>query len=109
MKDTLGHGSNPTGSHSQGTASTPKLQRRHFEAIAADLKSRGASADEVHAMANKLSTTNPGFRRDFFVAAATGGDYNNKSRGRNSNMGAAKPFLGSAAQNREVSQMKKQY
>lgn len=71
MKDQLGHGSNP-GTHAQGTTATPKLQRRHFEAIAAELKGRNASPDEVHAMADKLATTNPGFRRDFFVAAATG-------------------------------------
>jgi hypothetical protein len=74
MKDARGHGSNNRGgTHASGTTSTPQLQRRHFEAIAADLKSKGAGMDEVHAMADKLSTTNPGFRRDFFVAAATGG------------------------------------
>lgn len=72
MKDALGHGSVGTGVHSQGTQKTPQLQRRHFEAIAADLKAKGAKPDEVKAMADKLATTNPGFRRDFFVAAATG-------------------------------------
>ena len=79
MKDALGHGSAGTGAHTQGTQATPQVQRRHFEAIAADLKARSASPDEVHAMADKLATTNPGFRRDFFVAAATGGDYRFKS------------------------------
>jgi hypothetical protein len=82
MKDALGHGSNP-GTHAQGTAATPKLQRRHFEAIAAELKAKGASPDEVKAMAAKLATTNPGFRADFFVAAATGGKYNFKGPGKN--------------------------
>lgn len=86
MKDAQGHGSNAGGAtHASGTTATPQLQRRHFEAIAADLKAKGAKPDEVSAMADKLSTTNPGFRRDFFVAAATGGDYKNKSR----NQGAA--------------------
>jgi hypothetical protein len=83
MKDPLGHGSN-AGAHAAGTVSTPKLQRRHFEAIAADLKAKNASPDEVKAMADKLATTNPGFRRDFFVAAATGGDYRFKGPGKNS-------------------------
>lgn len=82
MKDPLGHGSN-AGVHAGGTVKTPKLQRRHFEAIAADLKAKSASPDEVKAMADKLATTNPGFRRDFFVAAATGGDYRFKGPGKN--------------------------
>ena len=73
--------------------SEAKLERRHFEAIAADLKSKGAKDDEVHAMADKLAGTNPNFHRGFFVAAATGGKYNNKSSGRNSNMSAAKPYM----------------
>lgn len=80
MKDALGHGS---AAHAAGTQATPQLQRRHFEAIAAELKGRNASTDEVAAMANKLSTTNPGFRRDFFVAAATGGNYRNTGPGNN--------------------------
>ena len=100
MKDQLGHGSEAgrgTGAHTQGVQATPQLQRRHFEAIAADLKAQaptswgdnsskassdanGAHMAKVSAMADKLSTTNPGFRRDFFVAAATpGGKYNNKT------------------------------
>jgi hypothetical protein len=83
MKDALGHGSNSTGAHAQGTQDTPKLQRRHFEAIAADLKAKGASEAEVHATADKLATTNPGFRRDYFVAAATGGNYRFKGPGKN--------------------------
>lgn len=73
MKDALGHGSDGKGAHAQGTTALPKMQRRHFEAIAAELKARGAGADEIHHMADRLSTTNPGFRRDYFVAAATGG------------------------------------
>jgi hypothetical protein len=76
MKDALGHGSN-AGAHAGGTQATPKLQRRHFEQIAAELKGRGASPDEVRAVADKLATTNPGFRADFFVAAATGGKFTN--------------------------------
>jgi len=80
MKDAKGHGSN-AGAHSGGVQKTPQLQRRHFEAIAADLKAKNASPDEVHAMADKLATTNPGFRRDFFVAAATGGNYRFKGPG----------------------------
>jgi hypothetical protein len=84
MKDALGHGSNDRGgTHAQGTRATPQLQRRHFEAIAAELKARGASTDEVAATANKLATTNPGFRRDFFIAAATGGKYTFKGPGKN--------------------------
>lgn len=82
MKDAKGHGSD-AGLHSGGVQATPKLQRRHFEAIAAELKGRNAAPDEVHAMAEKLATTNPGFRRDFFVAAATGGDYRFKGPGNN--------------------------
>jgi len=95
MKDALGHGSN-TGAHSGGVQATPKLQRRHFEAIAAELKGRNAPEAEVHAMADKLATTNPGFRRDFFVKAATGGDYRFKGPGKNSASVArkAKKFTG---------------
>lgn len=82
-------GSRQTGAHSQGVQATPQLQRRHFEAIAADLKNAPDAGSPAHAqrvsdMANKLSTTNPGFRRDFFVAAATpGGAYRNKGPGKN--------------------------
>lgn len=84
MKDALGHGSNERGgTHAQGTLATPQLQRRHFEAIAAELKGRNASTEEVAAMATKLATTNPGFRRDFFVAAATGGKYTFRGPGKN--------------------------
>lgn len=85
MKGPLGHGSEGKGLHAQGTTATPQLQRRHFEAIAAELKAAPdagspAHAQRVAAMANQLATTNPGFRRDFFVAAATpGGKYNNKT------------------------------
>ena len=96
MKDALGHGSEGKGLHAQGTTATPQLQRRHFEAIAAELKAAPDAGSPAHAQrvndaASKLAMTNPGFRRDFFVKAATpGGDYTNKSRGRNSAMGAAK-------------------
>ena len=88
MKDQLGHGSE-AGAHTQGVQATPQLERRHFEAIAADLKNAPDAGSPAHAqrvsdMANKLSTTNPGFRRDFFVAAATpGGAYRNKGPGKN--------------------------
>src|SRR4051794_29841380 len=101
MKDAGGHGSN-AGAHTAGIqnlAVTGKLQRRHFEAIAAELRAQAPSGKaknfidpndprnpqsnaawdafhaKVNAMADKLATTNPGFRRDFFVAAATGGDH----------------------------------
>lgn len=96
MKDSLGHGS---ATHASGTQATPQLQRRHFEAIAAELKGRNAGTDEVAAMANKLATTNPGFRRDYFVAAATGGDYRNKGPGKDAAAVARKAakFSGSAA------------
>lgn len=94
MKDAMGHGSD-AGAHAQGTQSTPKLQRRHFEAIAAELKAAPDAGTPEHLarvkeVASRLATTNPGFRSDFFVAAATGGGYTNKSRNRNSDMGAAK-------------------
>jgi hypothetical protein len=87
MKDPLGHGSD-AGIHSSGIQKTPQLQRRHFEAIAAELKSAPDAGSPEHAkrvndMADKLSTTNPGFRRDFFVKAATGGDYRFKGPGNN--------------------------
>ncbi len=87
MKDALGHGSN-AGTHAAGTQATPQLQRRHFEAIAAELKSAPDAGSEAHRqrvsdMADKLATTNPGFRRDFFVKAATGGDYRFKGPGKN--------------------------
>src|ERR1035437_9522820 len=88
MKDQLGHGSE-AGAHSAKIQATPQLQRRHFEAIATDLKNAPDAGSPAHAqrvsdMANKLSTTNPGFRRDFFVAAATpGGAYRNKGPGKN--------------------------
>lgn len=106
MKDALGHGSNDRGGaapaaaagiHARGTQATPQLQRRHFEAMAAELRAAPdagspAHAARVSAVADKLSTTNPGFRRDFFVKAATpGGAYNNKSRERS----ASKPGFAS--------------
>lgn len=89
MKDARGHGSDAgAGAHAQGTTSTPQLQRRHFEAIAADLKNAPdagspAHSQRVSAMADKLATTNPGFRRDFFIKAASGGDYRFKGPGNN--------------------------
>lgn len=111
MKDAKGHGSE-AGLHSAGIQSLAikgKLQRRHFEAIAAELKSAPDAGSPAHAqrvqdMANQLATTNPGFRRDFFVAAATGGThvsdrsgksiaYSNKSQGRNSGMSKAKKII----------------
>lgn len=94
MKDALGHGSNGTGAHSQGVQALPNMQRRHFEAIAAEFKSQPDVGSPEHLqrvndMADKLATTNPGFRRDFFVKASTGGGYNNKSGGRTSGMSKA--------------------
>jgi hypothetical protein len=86
-KDAGGHGSESgggSGAHSAKIQATPQLQRRHFEAIAADLKGASDAGSPAHAqrvsdMADKLSTTNPGFNRNFFTAAATpGGAYNNK-------------------------------
>lgn len=130
MKDAKGHGSE-AGHHSGGIQSLAikgKLQRRHFEAIAAELRAQAPSGKaknfvdpndprnpqsnaawdafhaKVNAMADQLATTNPGFRRDFFVAAATGGNhtrdrggkvapYSNKSTGRNSDMGKAHKII----------------
>jgi hypothetical protein len=94
MKDARGHGSN-AGLHSAGVQSTPQLQRRHFEAIAAELKAAPdagspAHAQRVNEMAAKLATTNPGFRKDFFVKAATGGDYRFKGPGKNAGAVARK-------------------
>lgn len=88
MKDARGHGS-AAGAHSTGVQATPQLQRRHFEAIAAELKGAPDAGSPAHAqrvsdMADKLATINPGFRRDFFVKAATGGDYRFKGPGKNS-------------------------
>jgi hypothetical protein len=99
MKDALGHGS-AAGVHAAGTQATPQLQRRHFEAIAAELLKQGpmrsklggdpeyekavaAHTQRVNDMADKLATTNPGFKRDRFVAAATGGGYRFKGPGAN--------------------------
>jgi hypothetical protein len=100
MKDALGHGSN-AGLHSAGVQATPQLQRRHFEAIAAELKSAPDAGSPAHsarvsAMADKLATTNPGFRRDFFIKAATGGDYRFKGPGKNAGAvsSKAKKFMG---------------
>jgi hypothetical protein len=95
MKDALGHGSEGTGAHAQGTQDTPKLQRRHFEAIAAELKAAPDAGSDAHRqrvsdMADKLATTNPGFRRDFFIKAATGGDYRFKGPGNNAASVASK-------------------
>lgn len=94
MKDAQGHGSNGKGSHSAMIDNLPaKMQRRHFEAIASELRGQADAGSPEHlqrvnAVADKLSTTNPGFRRDFFMAAAVpgAGSYNNKSTGRTSGM-----------------------
>lgn len=96
MKDPKGHGSNihggvsmtPVHAHAAGTAGTPKLQRRHFEAIAAELKGASDAGSPEHTQrvketADRLATTNPGFRRDFFIKAASGGDYRFKGPGKN--------------------------
>jgi hypothetical protein len=84
----------PRGAHSTGVQALPNMERRHFEAIAAEFKSQPdvgtpGHLQRVNEMADKLSTTNPAFRRDFFVKAATGGGYNDKSRGRTSGMSKA--------------------
>lgn len=83
MKDALGHGSNP-GTHAAGIANLPKkLTRAHFEQIAenllktkpADESDRAANAAfsaRLTAAADHLSTTNPGFNRNRFIAAASG-------------------------------------
>jgi len=75
MKDALGHGSD-AGVHSAMIKALPaKLGRRHFEQIAADLRSKAVNDPAGHdarvaAMADHLATTNPGFRRDLFVKAS---------------------------------------
>lgn len=84
--------------HTSGIEGSPKLQRRHFEAIAAELRAAPDAGSPEHSqrvsqMADKLATTNPGFRRDFFIKAATGGGYTNKSRGRTSGMGKADKII----------------
>lgn len=88
------------GAHAGKMDALPGMQRRHFEAIAAEFNNqpdRGSPEhlQRVNEMADRLATTNPGFRRDFFVKASTGGDYNNKSRGRNSSMGKAHAVISS--------------
>jgi len=91
-KDALGHGSNPQGTHSATIAKLPKMGRAHFEQIAANLLASkpadesNRSANEafsarLSAAADKLATTNPGFNRNRFIAAASG---NVKGQGRKS-------------------------
>lgn len=85
MKDAKGHGSD-AGIHSAMIQALPaKLGRRHFEQIAEQLRAQAASDPKGHdarvaAMADHLSTTNPGFRRDLFVKASQPDTtYRNKS------------------------------
>jgi hypothetical protein len=64
------------GSHAQSIDKLPgKMTRAHFELIASNLRSQAASDPAGHnarvsAMADKLATTNPGFKRDLFVKAS---------------------------------------
>lgn len=75
-KDALGHGSDSNGTHSMQINNLPaKMTRAHFEQIAAGLRDQAtkdpAGHDaRVNTMADHLSTTNPGFRRDLFVKAS---------------------------------------
>ena len=83
------------GSHASGTTATPQLERRHFEQIAAELRSASDAGSAAHAQrvqdtADKLATTNPRFNRAFFVAAATGGNYRFKGPGKNAGAVARK-------------------
>lgn len=83
MKDAKGHGSN-AGTHAGGIVNLPKkLNRAHFEQIAeqllktkpadeSDLKANSAFSDRLSAAADHLATTNPGFNRNRFIAAASG-------------------------------------
>lgn len=115
MKDALGHGSD-AGVHAAMINALPKkLGRKEFEQIAAQLRSQaphGAAKNfvdpsdprnpqsnaawdahnaRVSAMADHLSTTNPGFRRDLFVKAAQPGTaYKDKSTRTSSRTSAAK-------------------
>jgi hypothetical protein len=85
MKDSLGHGSD-AGIHAAAIQKLPaKMGRRHFEQIAEQLRSQALSDPAGHdarvaQMADHLSTTNPGFRRDLFVKASQPNtSYKNKS------------------------------
>lgn len=96
MKDAQGHGSD-AGVHSDMINNLPaKMGRQHFEQIAEQLRAKAltdpAGHDaRVNAMANHLSTTNPGFRRDVFVKASQPGtDYRNKSTRTVSRVNASK-------------------
>lgn len=66
-----------TGAHTGGIDKLPALQRRHYEAIAAELKAQGVGknsdehAGHVADVAAHLSTTNPNFDRVRFIKAAT--------------------------------------
>lgn len=46
-----------------------KWQRRHYETIAAGLKAKHASSDEIEQWIRKFAADNPRFRADFFRAA----------------------------------------
>lgn len=83
MKDAKGHGSD-AGLHAAGISGLPKkLTRAHFEQIAenllktkpADESDRAANeafSARLSAAADHLATTNPGFNRNRFIAAASG-------------------------------------
>jgi hypothetical protein len=102
MKDALGHGSNghsqamhdghpktaPVAIHpgAAGRTDLPKkMGRRHFEQIAETLRSQAATDPAGHdarvsQMADRIASSNPGFRRDLFVKASQPGTaYKNKS------------------------------
>lgn len=59
-----------------------KWQRRHYETIAAGLKSKGAARTEIDEWIRKFAADNPRFRADYFVAAATGGQVSIQTRQR---------------------------
>ena len=79
-KDALGHGSETGGgTHAAAISQLPaKMTRAHFEQIAAQLRTQAGTDPAGHdarvsQMADHLSTTNPGFRRDLFVKASQPG------------------------------------
>lgn len=61
------------------------MQRRHFELIAVMLRDAPFDSETrekvTEYFAEQLSRTNSSFRRDYFMSAATGGDYHFKSIG----------------------------
>lgn len=93
MKDALGHGSNPHGTHSEGILqSLPKrLTRAHFELIAESLRAEApkdpndqaahaAYSARISAAADRLAQTNPAFDRGRFISAVAGKSSGLRSR-----------------------------